>query len=507
MRARAPRILAPLVTVAAPADIRSIAELAAADRAAAAAGAPLATLMARAGAAVADAVRARWAPQPLVVLCGPGDNGGDGYVAARRLREAGWPVRVVALAAARSEATAAAAAAWGGEVAAPSEAAAALDGAALVVDALLGAGLSRPVQGAAAELLAAAATGRRALVAVDLPSGLAGDTGEDHGAQAAALTITFAARKRAHVLEPAASLCGEVVVADIGLSPHLAAAQPPTWVNGPALWAARYPWPGASTHKTARGRLVVVGGGVSSTGAARLAARAGLRIGAGLVTLACPPAALLVYAGALEAVMVRACADAAALGAAAANAQAAVIGPAAGVGARTADNLRALAATGAALVVDADALTSFRDDPAALFALLDARDVLTPHPGEFERVFPGLLAGSPERIEAAREAARRCGAVVLLKGADTVVAHPDGRAAVNTVRAPWLATAGSGDTLAGMIAGLLAQGMDSFDAACAGAWLHAEAGRRHGPGLISEDLADLIAPVLRGLHDRRPYAP
>ena len=495
------------MTFAAPEEVRTVADLAAADRAAAAAGTPLATLMERAGAAVADAMRARWAPQPVGVLCGPGDNGGDGYVAARRLREAGWPVRVAALGPPRGEATVAAAAAWGGEVAGPEGATAALDGALLVVDALFGAGLSRAVEGAAGELLAAAASGGRALVAVDLPSGLQGDTGEDHGAQAAALTVTFAARKPAHVLEPGASLCGEVVVADIGLAPHLSPATPPTWVNGPALWAARYPWPPVSTHKTARGRLVVMGGGVSSTGAARLAARAGLRIGAGLVTLLCPPSALTVYAGTLEAVMVRACADAAAVGAAAAQAQAAVIGPAAGVGARTADNLRALAATGAALVVDADALTSFRDDPAALFALLDARDVLTPHPGEFERVFPGLLAGSAQRIDAARAAARRAGAVVLLKGGDTVVAHPDGRAAVSTVRAPWLATAGSGDTLAGLIAGLLAQGADSFDAACAGAWLHAEAGRRHGPGLIAEDLAERIPAILSDLYDRRPLAP
>ncbi|MBE7219109.1 MAG: NAD(P)H-hydrate dehydratase, partial [Caulobacteraceae bacterium] len=449
----------------------------------------------------------RWAPAPVAVLCGPGDNGGDGYVAARVLREAGWPVRVLALKPAGSQASRAAAQAWGGEIAGPEAAASVLADARTVVDALFGAGLSRPLDDDVRQLLAQAAEGRRTLVAVDLPSGLQGDSGEAHeGAPQAALTVTFAARKRAHVLEPASSLCGEIVVADIGLGPHLPPADPPLWVNEPALWADRFPWPAPSTYKNARGALLVVSGGAHSTGAARLAARAGLRVGAGLSTVMSPPSALLVNACALEAVMVRPFANAAALGEAAAKAQAVVIGPAAGVGERTAANLQALAATGARLVVDADALTSFKADPAALFALLDADDVITPHPGEFERVFPGLLEESPERIAAAREAARRAGCVVLLKGGDTVVAHPDGRAAVSTVRAPWLATAGSGDTLAGMIGGLLAQGMASFDAACTAVWMHAEAGRRHGPGLISEDLAGLIPAVLRDLHDRRPAA-
>lgn len=490
----------------APKRVVALADLAAADRAADEAGLPLATLMDRAGRAVAAAMRARWAPSPVTVLCGPGNNGGDGYVAAQALREAGWPVAVVALAPPHGPAANAAAQAWGAEPGGAQGAERALESADLVVDALFGAGLSRPLDAPTRALLAhAAQDGGRPLVAIDLPSGLAGDDGRvAEGVQAATLTVTFAARKRAHVLEPAASLCGELVVADIGLGPHLCAQGPPTWVNGPSLWAHAYPWPRTSTYKTQRGRLLVVSGGAHATGAARLAARAGLRIGAGLVTVMSPPSALIVNAAALEAVMVRPFADAQALGAAATEAQAVVIGPAAGVGERTASNVHALAATGARLVVDADALTSFKADPSALFALLEEGDVLTPHPGEFERIFPGLLAASAQRIDAAREAARRAGAVVLLKGGDTVVAHPDGRAAVNTVRAPWLATAGSGDTLAGMIGGLIVQGMTSFDAACCAAWLHAEAGRRHGPGLISEDLAELIPGVLRHLDDRRP---
>ena len=485
----------------APREICSVAELAAADQAAAAAGTPLATLMERAGSAVVDAMRARWAPQRTVVLCGPGDNGGDGYVVARRLGEAGWPVQLVALGPPRSEAARRAASGWRGPVLACADVTEAPAG--LVVDALFGAGLTRAPQGVAADLLAWAGRGDRAVVAVDLPSGLEGDTGRPLGAVAqAALTVTFHARKRAHVLEPGASLCGELVVADIGLGPFAAPAEPATFVNGPELWAARLRWPAVEGHKTERGRLLVVSGGVHGTGAARLAARAGLRAGAGLVTVLSPPSALMVNAVALEAVMVRPVADPDAVHEAAAGAQAVVIGPAAGVGPRTAGNLHALARTDAKLVVDADALTSFRDEVESLFTLLDADDVLTPHPGEFERVFPGLLSSAPQRLDAARAAARRAGAVVLLKGPDTVVAAPDGRAAVNAVRAPWLATAGSGDTLAGMIGALLAQGMSGFDAACAAAWMHAEAGRRLGAGLISEDLAEALPAVLRDLRVR-----
>ena len=488
------------MTAPSPASVLTIAQLAAADRAAAAGSVPMSVLMMRAGRAVADAVRARWSPRPVAVLCGPGDNGGDGHVAATALSDAGWPVRVLAIAPPRSDAACAAAEGWRGARFELASAQSVLEGVGLVVDALFGAGVNRPLAPELTNLLARAGQGGRLLVAVDTPSGLQGDTGRPLGPVAGAdLTVTFHARKPAHVLEPGASLCGEVAVADIGLAAFAPPADPPTWVNGPQLWAPHFPWPPVDTHKTRRGRLLVVSGGVHSTGAARLAARAGLRIGAGLVTVMSPPSALLVNAGALEAVMVRPSPSPEALGEAAAQAQAVVIGPAAGVGARTADNLRAISTTLAALVVDADALTSFRDDPAALFALLDARDVLTPHPGEFGRVFPGLLERAPQRIEAAREAARQSGAVVLLKGADTVIAAPDGRAAVDAVRAPWLATAGSGDTLAGIIGGLLAQGMESFEAACAGAWLHAQAARRLGPGLISEDLADALPAVLAEL--------
>jgi hydroxyethylthiazole kinase-like uncharacterized protein yjeF len=337
-------------------------------------------------------------------------------------------------------------------------------------------------------------------VAVDVPSGLPGDTGKPAGpSTCAALTVTFHAKKPAHVLEPGRSCCGEVVVADIGLGEtrsHL-------FENGPELWLARFPWPTAASHKHARGRLIVVSGEAWSTGAARLAARAGLRIGAGLVTVCSPPDALPVNAAHLEAVMLRGFETDLELEQAAADVDAAVVGPAAGVTETTMLNVLALARTGAALVLDADAITVFREDPEELFSVLDRDDVLTPHPGEFERLFPGVLAKAPERISAARQAAELADAVVLLKGPDTVVAAPDGRAAVNVNGSPWLATAGSGDVLAGFIGGLVAQGMESFEAACAAAWIHAEAAELHGPGLIAEDLPGLTPAVLRRLYEER----
>ncbi|MBI2249822.1 MAG: NAD(P)H-hydrate dehydratase [Brevundimonas diminuta] len=268
--------------------------------------------------------------------------------------------------------------------------------------------------------------------------------------------------------------------------------------NDPGEWRDRLPWPATETHKHMRGRLGVVSGGALSTGAARLAARAGLRGGAGLVKVFCPPDAAVVLAPSLEAVMLAAFTGPEQLQALAEPMDAVVIGPAAGLTDATAHNLMALARTGAALIVDADALTLFQDRPQELFALLDRDDVLTPHEGEFERLFPGLLAAAG-REAAAMEAARRAGAVVVLKGAATVIAAHDGRCTVSTHGSPWLATAGSGDVLAGLIGALVAQHMDSFDAACAAAWMHGDAARRFGPGLISEDLPDLIPVVLRGL--------
>jgi len=270
----------------------------------------------------------------------------------------------------------------------------------------------------------------------------------------------------------------------------------------PAAWLGAFPWPAAETHKHRRGALVVVSGGVSHTGAARLAARAGLRIGAGLVTVLCPPDALLVHAVNLEAVMVRCVRNADHLTERARGARAAVIGPAAGVGEATVARVRALRGAGCSLVLDADALTSFSERVSQLIGLLQADDVLTPHDGEFERLWPGLL--SQGREAAAEHAARSTGAVIVLKGPRTLIAGPDGRMLEARNGSPWLATAGSGDVLAGMIGGLRAQGMAAFEAAAAAVWLHNEAGASFGPGLIAEDLPDLLPRRLAELAAMRP---
>ncbi len=479
-------------------EILTVAQMTAADRAAIDAGAPGRLLMERAGDGVADAIMARWSPRSAVVLCGPGNNGGDGYVVARRLAEAGWEVRTASMARPALKGDAAdAAGAWTGlDVPIATET---CEGAALVVDALFGAGLSKPLSPDAASPLRAAEVAGIPIVGVDLPSGLPGDRSAplDY-APRCVLTVTFHRKKPAHVLEPGRSCCGEVVVVDIGLAEPVDVK---LFENAPSLWATDFPWPDVEAHKHSRGALVVVSGGMTHTGAARLAARGGLRIGAGLVTVLSPPDAVLVNAAHLEAVMLTAFSSAEQLAQAAAEARGAVIGPAAGVTQATRDNVLALAGTDAGLVVDADALTVFREDPETLFRELDDHDVITPHPGEFERVFPGLLKHGPERISAARRAAELAGCVVLLKGPDTVIAAPDGRAAVNTNASPWLATAGSGDVLAGFIGGLIAQGMPAFEAACAGAWIHAEAGSGFGPGLISEDLPELAPVVLEGLRE------
>ena len=478
-------------------EILSLAQMTACDQAAIAAGTPGIELMNRAGQAVAKAVMGRWPQGRILVLCGPGNNGGDGFVAAQGLAQAGWPVRLAltcAVEALKGDA-AIAASRWTGPV--EPLAGLSLGGVDLVIDAVFGAGLSKPLEPGLVQVFKAIAAAGLPIVAVDVPSGLSGDTGKTVGdyAPVSAVTVSFHRKKPAHVLSSGRQYCGEVVLADIGLMPGLAQVSE----NTPALWQAHMPWPGPLTHKHSRGRMMVVSGHAWNTGAARLAARAGLRIGAGLVTVLSPPDALAVNAAHLEAVMLAGFDTDAALEAAALGADAVVIGPAAGIGHATHSNVMALARTGAALVVDADALSVFRHDPDELFSLLDRDDVLTPHPGEFERVFPELLATSVNRIAAAQAAARKAGAVVLLKGSDTVIAAPSGQCAVNTNGSPWLATAGSGDVLAGLIAGLLAQGMPSFEAACAGVWIHAAAAHSFGPGLIAEDLPGLVPGVLRSL--------
>jgi ADP-dependent NAD(P)H-hydrate dehydratase / NAD(P)H-hydrate epimerase len=484
-----------------PLALLTVAEMAQADALTIAGGVPGLTLMEAAGAAVAREVERRRPGGPVVVLCGPGNNGGDGFVAARRLAEEGWPVRLALLGEVGrlSGDAAAAAARWTGSVLplAP----AVLDGGALVVDALFGAGLARPIEGVARAVIDAINARRLPCVAVDLPSGTAGDNGQVLGAAPQAIaTVTFFRRKPGHLLQPGRLLCGEIVVADIGIRDAvLDQIQPNVFENGPALWLDHYPWPRPDDHKYRRGHLLIAGG-ATMTGAARLAARGARRIGAGLVTIACPPESQMIYAADMPGLLIAPVGGEATfatiLGERKRNAV--LIGPGYGTGAATREHTLAALGAGKACVLDADALTAFADEPARLWAAVHSPTVMTPHDGEFARLFPDL-AGNPSKLARAGEAARHSGATVLLKGPDTVIAAPDGRVAINSNAPPTLATGGSGDVLAGFVAGLLAQGMAPFEAAAAAAWLHGAAAGEAGPGLIAEDLPEALPAVLRRL--------
>ena len=447
-------------------------EMAQADRAAVALGHPVAELMENAGRAVARAVRARFAPCRTLVLCGPGNNGGDGYAAARLLDLWGWPVRVAALAPPRGPAVAVAAR-WRGPVVPfpPAETARCP----LVIDAVFGAGLARDLDPAVAEVLRAAPR----LVAVDVPSGLDGATGQPRGfAPRAVLTVTFFRRKPGHLLLPGRTLCGETVLADIGIpAAALDGVAPRTWRNTPALW--RLPAPGVADHKYTRGHVTILGG-AEMTGAARLAAAAARRAGAGMVTIAATgggEGVAATYRAGDPGVLV----SAAPLAALLEDRRRAtwLCGP--GLGAPAGAALATLLAAGRCVVADADALTACAGAPERLRGAA----VITPHEGEFARLFG---TAGPHRLAAARAAAAATGGVVVLKGADSIIAAPDGRAAITDNAPPWLATAGTGDVLAGVVAALLGQGMPAWQAACAAAWLHGEAARQFGPGLIAEDL-------------------
>jgi hydroxyethylthiazole kinase-like uncharacterized protein yjeF len=446
--------------------------MALADANAVASGTPVAILMERAGWAVAQAIRSRYRPCPVLVLCGPGNNGGDGYVAARLLARAGWPISVAAIAPPRGDA-AIAAARWRGRNV--PFAAAETARAALVIDAIFGAGLTRDLDPAIATILAAA----RRIAAIDVPSGLDGATGTPRGpVTPAELTITFHRRKPGHLLLPGRALCGDLVLAEIGIPPGIPAVQ--TWRNTQALW--HRPTPQSTDHKFTRGHVTILGG-ATMTGAARLAAAAARRIGAGLLTIATPEDAAAIYRTGDPGLLI----DTAPLANLLADPRRTtwVCGPGLGLPAAQAA-LPTLLRAGRQTVIDADALTACAGTPQAL----QGATVLTPHAGEFARVF-----GAPgtDRLAAARAAAAQTGAVVLLKGADTIIAAPDGRAAINDTAPPWLATAGAGDVLAGIIAGLLAQGMPPWEAACAAAYLHGQAANRAGPGLIAEDLVTALA--------------
>jgi NAD(P)H-hydrate epimerase len=488
-------------------EVLTVAQCYEADRFAQADGIATLALMENAGRAVADAICERYAPRTVAVLCGRGNNGGDGFVAARHLKQRGWDVRLALLGRRDSLEGDAAEMARRWDRSDESVSPATLEDAGLVIDALFGAGLSRPLEGATKEIVIALNKLRIPVVAVDVPSGLHGDLGKPLGdvCVKADLTVTFFRKKQAHVLMPGRGLCGQIVLADIGIPEKaLDTVRAQMFENTPLLW--QYPWPDPNGYKYSRGHCVVVSGPAHATGAARLAARGALRAGAGLASVASPQDAVAVNASQLTAIMVKPFDGAAGLSDLLKDERlnAVVIGPGCGTGRATQQMVAAVLASSAGAVLDADALTSFKDDPNALFQQLRAKVVLTPHDGEFERIFPGVLKRAANKIEAASTAAAAAHCTVLLKGADTVVASPDGRIAVNTNAPPTLATAGSGDVLSGIIGGLLAQGLGSFDAACAGAWLHGEAANCFGIGLIAEDIPETLPQALRELHEAYP---
>lgn len=498
-------------------ELLTTAEMAQADRLTIAGGIAGIELMENAGCAVADHVSSRHPPGTRVaVVAGRGNNGGDGLVAGRLLRERGYRVRMLLagdIGRSRGDAREAAQR-WSG----PYEPATAhsLMADEVVIDALFGAGLDRPVEGSPRAMIEAM-NKASCVHAIDLPSGINGTTGAVMGtAVRASTTVTFFRRKLGHALLPGRLHCGTIHVAQIGIAgPVLERITPQTWINSPALWRHGFPVPQPEGHKYTRGHCVVASGGLFTTGAARLAARGALRVGAGLVTIASPRDALAVNAAANLAVMVRPVDGAHELAEFLGDPRRNVVllGPGIGVGKSTRDMVLAALAGKRAVVLDADALTSFaqeleggpQSEPESLIDAIRARKgitLLTPHEGEFSRVFRGIadISNARSKLARARAAAAKTNAVCLLKGADTVVAAPDGRASVCENAPAWLATAGSGDVLAGFAAGLLAQGMGGFEAGSAAVWLHAEAALTAGAGLIAEDLPETLPRVLPGLY-------
>jgi ADP-dependent NAD(P)H-hydrate dehydratase / NAD(P)H-hydrate epimerase len=454
-------------------------------------------LMKNAGSCVADVIASRWPIQPVVVLCGPGKNGGDGFVAAQILSSLGWPVRLALLGTLgelKNE-TADHAALWRGPIEALSPAI--LDGALLVVDAIFGAGLSRTVGGHAKDTLEAAVNKHLIVVAVDVPSGVMGDTGEDLGAVQATITVTFFRKKPGHVLQPGRRMCGETIVKNIGIAENVVAKiVPDTFENHPTLWKFALPPIKEQANKYHRGH-VLISGGYPMTGAARLAAHAAARVGAGLTTIAVPEFAFLAYATGLMSVMIKPLKDADEFEQLVSDSRFTgfLIGPGAGVGKDTQARCLRMLATGKPTVIDADAITSFKEQLSLLFNAIRGPCILTPHEGEFSRIF----ACTGDKLQRARDAAKLSGAIVILKGSDTVIASPNGTAIINSNAPASLATAGSGDVLSGIILGLLGQGMDPLLACCAAVWMHSDAAESFGTGLIADDLPDLLPGVKAAL--------
>lgn len=471
-----------------------------------AAGTPAETLMEEAGQAVAtvtaDAIGGPHScERPILILCGPGNNGGDGFVTARLLQDMGYPVTVMTTdtAAPKTATAQAMALKWTGVTSPPDLNQ--IKDATVIVDALFGAGLSKPVDGVAADMIQAANAADALRIAVDLPSGLLGRSGQTLGiAFAADFTVTFIAKKPGHVIAPGRFVSGGIdktVLADIGIDASAyAAVTPLCFHNVPSLWGGAYPHAGPQSHKYDRGHVLVLGGREPTLGASRLASMAALRVGAGLVTLAAPSETYVVQAAALTDIMVRRFDQDFGFKGMLSDPRigVALMGPGAGIGERTARLVQSVLETSTTSVLDADALNSL----AGRLDLLERAEgttILTPHQGEFDRLFPDLDAET-DRIAAARGAATQTGAHIVLKGVSTLVAAPDGRVSICSNAPASLSVAGTGDVLAGLIAGLVGQGMPAFEAASAGVWMHGAAATRVGKGLIASDLLGAIKGVL-----------
>lgn len=455
-------------------------------------------VMHRAAEAVCTVIRQEYEGRPIIVLAGTGNNGGDGFVIASLLRHVGISVKVYALNKRQMKGDAKKALQLFGEANAEPLTALDISGSPVIVDALFGIGLMRPLSDNLIKLVSRINEAKLDVIAVDVPSGVEADSGKVLGATFnASITVTFVAKKFAHVLLPASRHCGRVIVAGIGIDPgnyEYSSA----YENVPALWQHQLKWASPEMHKYDRGHALVVGGAAAKAGAAKLAALAAMRAGAGLGTIVCAEQDMPVYAAMALSVMT------------APEAQwkdllndrritSVVIGPGAGVGDATRTKVSEALLANKQLVIDADAITSFADDPQSLFAIAQSHCVLTPHSGEFARLFPDLAA--LPRHQAALQAAERSHSIIILKGHDTIIASPDGRRAVNTNAPPTLATAGSGDVLAGICGGFLAQGMEPFEAACAAVWLHSEAAAMQGDGLIAEDILNTLPQALQNLRN------
>ncbi len=458
-------------------------------------------LMENAGSAVTAHITAHWDACKTLVLCGPGNNGGDGYVVARQLSEAGWRVEVAQYgdpqklsADARHMHDQ-----YSGSIIKDIGLVAVSDFD-LIIDAVFGAGFRGELPPELSALFQKGAAADIPIVAIDVPSGVEGDTGQiSAGTAVASMTVSFFRPKIGHMLYPGRENCGRLQIADIGINAQvLNKISVDVFQNSLDMWKSYYPLPSKIGHKYTRGHTAVVGGGMANTGAARISARNALRIGAGAVTVLCPPAALMVYAQALEAVMVSSfqTPDELADFIKSKRIASLLIGPANGVTDRTRENVLSALETSAHVVIDADAISVFKDDPEALFKAIKAKRtgqvILTPHEAEFDRVFE--LQGTP--VDRSRRGAKISGATVILKGATTCIASPSGQVILNTHASPWLATAGSGDALAGILCGLMASMDDSLKASAAAVWIHGEAGLRLGAGMVAEDIEKTIPSIL-----------